>query len=142
MKAKRNVRQFGRNLSPPEITNRGCTGGIEDSDRGKSDFFHRPSPFPAADSKRRLRVTYRPTSARGNGRCHVYLAPEGKGVAGRRQFLQLLSKPVCDSGTAYRDVLNWSESVGKMAVLKPHVVVPGHTLPIQGEEAATTALKD
>ena len=45
-------------------------------------------------------------------------------------------------GTAYRDVLNWSESVAKMAELKPHVVVPGHTMPIQGQEAATTALKD
>ena len=45
-------------------------------------------------------------------------------------------------GTAYRDVLNWSESVAKMAAFQPNYVVPGHTLPIQGQAAATTALAD
>lgn len=44
--------------------------------------------------------------------------------------------------TAYRDVLNWSDSVAKMAKFKPHHVVPGQTMPISGEEAATTALED
>jgi uncharacterized sulfatase len=45
-------------------------------------------------------------------------------------------------GTAYCDVLDWSERVGKMAALNPHVVVPGHTMPIQVQEATATALKD
>jgi uncharacterized sulfatase len=45
-------------------------------------------------------------------------------------------------GTAYRNVLNWSESVGKMAALKPNHVVPGHTMPISGQAAATTALQN
>ncbi|HKL21144.1 MAG TPA: alkyl sulfatase dimerization domain-containing protein, partial [Tichowtungia sp.] len=45
-------------------------------------------------------------------------------------------------GTAYRDVMNWSESVGTMALFQPEALVPGHTMPILGQEAATSALKN
>ena len=45
-------------------------------------------------------------------------------------------------GTAYRNVLNWSESVASMAEFSPRRLVPGHTMPILEEATAAAALKD
>lgn len=45
-------------------------------------------------------------------------------------------------GTAYRDVMRWSESVAKMASLEPRHLVPGHTMPICGQREATSALSN
>ncbi len=45
-------------------------------------------------------------------------------------------------GTAYRNVLDWSESVAKMAEFEPHFLVPGHTMPILGKESASASLND
>ncbi len=45
-------------------------------------------------------------------------------------------------GTAYRNVLNWSESVARMAEFSPRRLVPGHTMPILEEATAVAALKD
>jgi len=39
-------------------------------------------------------------------------------------------------------VLRWSESVAKMAQLRPKYLVPGHTMPISGEENAVAALEN
>lgn len=39
-------------------------------------------------------------------------------------------------------MLNWSESVAKMAEFKPHFLVPGHTMPVRGEETAVAMLSD
>ena len=45
-------------------------------------------------------------------------------------------------GRAYRNVLNWSESVASMTEFSPRRLVPGHTMPILEEATAAAALKD
>ena len=45
-------------------------------------------------------------------------------------------------GTAYRNVLNWANSVADMASFRPEYLVPGHTLPIKGKKGATQALSN
>ena len=37
-------------------------------------------------------------------------------------------------GTAYRDVRHWSNSLDKMIKKNPHFLIPGHTMPLRGEE--------
>lgn len=45
-------------------------------------------------------------------------------------------------GSTHRDVLEWVASLDKMRALRPAFLVPGHTLPISGEEEVARALTD
>ncbi|MCO8121242.1 alkyl/aryl-sulfatase [Stieleria sp. TO1_6] len=144
VKAKRNVRQFGRKLSPSEITNRGVApAGTEDSDRGKG-FLPPTVTVPSSGLKTTIAgvdIEFHIGPGETDDAMFIWL-PKEKVLLVGDNFYSSFPNLYAIRGTAYRDVLNWSESVGKMAALKPHAVVPGHTMPIQGQEAATTALKD
>lgn len=45
-------------------------------------------------------------------------------------------------GTAYRDVMQWTSSLDVMRELRPLVMVPGHTLPVTGEDEIHRRLTD
>ncbi|HYC55821.1 MAG TPA: alkyl sulfatase dimerization domain-containing protein [Candidatus Binatia bacterium] len=45
-------------------------------------------------------------------------------------------------GTAYRDVMQWVESIDAMRALRPAVLVPGHTEPVIGEDEIHRRLTD
>ncbi len=144
VKAKRNVRQFGRNLSSSETTNRGVApAGTEDSDRGKG-FLPPTVTVPSSGLKTTIAgvdIEFHIGPGETDDAMFIWLPKEKVLLAGDN-FYSSFPNLYAIRGTAYRDVLNWSESVGKMAALEPHVVIPGHTMPIQGQEAATTALQD
>ncbi|TWU07414.1 alkyl/aryl-sulfatase [Allorhodopirellula heiligendammensis] len=144
VKAKRNVRQFGRNLSSSEMTNRGVApAGTEDSDRGKG-FLPPTVTVPSSGLKTTIAgvdIEFHIGPGETDDAMFIWL-PKAKVLLAGDNFYSSFPNLYAIRGTAYRDVLNWSESVGKMAALEPHVVIPGHTMPIQGQEAATTALQD
>ncbi|SMP79230.1 uncharacterized sulfatase [Neorhodopirellula lusitana] len=144
VKQKRNIRQFGRNLSSSEIINRGVTpAGTDDGDRGKG-FLPPTVTVPSSGLKTTIagvEIEFHIGPGETDDAMFIWLPKEKVLLAGDN-FYSSFPNLYAIRGTAYRDVLNWSESVGKMAALKPHVVVPGHTMPIQGQEAATTALTD
>ncbi|WP_442510473.1 alkyl sulfatase dimerization domain-containing protein [Novipirellula sp. SH528] len=144
VKQKRNVRQFGRKLSSSEITNRGVApAGTDDGDRGKG-FLPPTVTVPSSGLKTTIagvEIEFHIGPGETDDAMYIWLPKEKVLLAGDN-FYSSFPNLYAIRGTAYRDVLNWSESVGKMAALKPHVVVPGHTMPIQGPEAATMALKD
>lgn len=144
VKQKRNIRQFGRQLSPSEITNRGVApAGTEDSDRGKG-FLPPTVTVPSSGLKTTIAgvdIEFHIGPGETDDAMFIWL-PKEKVLFAGDNFYSSFPNLYAIRGTAYRDVLNWSESVGKMAALKPHVVVPGHTMPIQGEQAATAALTD
>ncbi|MCA9142326.1 MAG: alkyl/aryl-sulfatase [Planctomycetaceae bacterium] len=144
VKARRNVRQFGRNLPPTESTNRGVapTGTI-DHDRGKG-FLPPTVTVPSSGLKATIagvEIEFHIGPGETDDAMFIWL-PKEKVLFAGDNFYSSFPNLYAIRGTAYRDVLSWSESVAKMAELKPHVVVPGHTMPIQGQEAATTALTD
>ncbi|TWU46611.1 alkyl/aryl-sulfatase [Rubripirellula reticaptiva] len=144
VKQKRNIRQFGRNLSSSEIINRGVApAGTDDGDRGKG-FLPPTVTVPSSGLKTTIagvEIEFHIGPGETDDAMFIWLPKEKVLLAGDN-FYSSFPNLYAIRGTAYRDVLNWSESVGKMAALKPHVVVPGHTMPIQGQEAATTALTD
>ena len=144
VKQKRNVRQFGRKLSSSEITNRGVApAGTDDGDRGKG-FLPPTVTVPSSGLKTTIAgvdIEFHIGPGETDDAMFIWLPKEKVLLAGDN-FYSSFPNLYAIRGTAYRDVLNWSESVGKMAALEPQVVVPGHTMPIQGQEAATTALKD
>lgn len=144
IKMKRNIRQFGRKLSETEATNRGVARAHTiDHDRNKG--FLPPT----------VRIVEDGTKVRIAGiELEFYLAP---GETDDALFVWLPNERVLFTGdnfyssfpnlyairgTAYRDVLKWSESVAKMATFEPDYVVPGHTIPILDKAVATIALSD
>lgn len=144
VKKKRGARQFGRSLTAEEVTNRGVApASTIDFDRGKG--FLPPTIFvPKSGLKTTIAgvdVELHPAPGETDDAVFIWL-PKQKVLFAGDNFYSSFPNLYAIRGTAYRDVLNWSNSVAKMAVLKPHVVVPGHTMPIQGQESATTALSD
>ncbi|WP_419581577.1 alkyl sulfatase dimerization domain-containing protein [Stieleria magnilauensis] len=144
IKLARNVRQFGRKLSPAESTNRGVApAGTKDNDRGEG--FLPPTVTVPNDGLKTtiagVEIEIHISPGETDDAMFIWL-PKEKVLFAGDNFYSSFPNLYAIRGTAYRDVLDWSESVGKMAALKPHAVVPGHTMPIKGQQAATTALKD
>lgn len=144
VKTKRNVRQFGRKLSALESTNRGVAPAITaDHDGGQG--FLRPNAS-ATDSGLKTTIAgvdieFHIGPGETNDAMFIWL-PKEKVLFTGDNFYSSFPNLYAIRGTAYRNVLNWSESVAKMAEFKPHSLVPGHTMPIYGEETATAVLKD
>jgi len=144
VKKKRGARQFGRALSPEETTNRGVApAGTIDSDRGKG--FLPPNIFvPEAGLKTSVagvEIELYPAPGETDDAVFIWL-PKEKVLFTGDNFYRSFPNLYAIRGTAYRDVLSWSESVGRMAGFRPHAVVPGHTMPILGEDDCVTALSD
>ncbi|WP_182869247.1 alkyl/aryl-sulfatase [Rhodopirellula sp. JC639] len=144
VKQKRNVRQFGRKLSAAESTNRGVApAGTIDRDRGEG-FLPPTITVPSGGLKTTIagvELEFHLAPGETDDALFVWL-PKEKILFAGDNFYNSFPNLYAIRGTAYRDVLNWSETVAKMAALKPHAVVPGHTMPIRGRQAATTALED
>jgi alkyl sulfatase BDS1-like metallo-beta-lactamase superfamily hydrolase len=144
IKAKRNVRQFGRKLPPHERTNRGVApAGVDDRDGGKG--FLPPSVrvsrsgYKAVIAGVELEFHFGPGET--DDAMFIWLPKEKVLLAGDN-FYSAFPNLYSIRGTAYRNVLNWSDSVARMAAFSPHYLVPGHTMPIREEAAAVAVLED
>ena len=144
IKFKRGVRQFGRKLPTSEKTNRGVAPA-ETLDHDQGQGYLAPTFLVAEDG-------YKVTIAGID--LEFYLAPgetddamfiwmpKEKVLFAGDNFYHAFPNLYAIRGTTYRNVLSWSDSAMKMAKLKPHNLVPGHTMPIKGEENAVHALED
>ncbi len=144
IKQLRNVRQFGRKLSPLESTNRGVapTNTI-DHDAGKG-FLPPTITVPNSGLKTRItgvEIEFHLGPGETDAAMFIWL-PNEKVLFSGDNFYSSFPNLYAIRGTAYRDVLSWSESVAKMAEFEPHALVPGHTMPILGEEIVVAALED
>ena len=144
VKAKRNVRQFGRNLPPEERTNRGVApAGTDDRDGGEG--FLSPTVRVSQDGRKTtiagVDVEFHLAPGETDDAMFIWL-PEEKVLFSGDNFYSAFPNLYAIRGTAYRNVLDWSNSVARMAEFRPHYLVPGHTMPILGEAAAVAALED
>jgi len=144
VKMKRNVRQFGRDLSAVESTNRGVAPAqTADGDGGKG-FLPPNMLIPKEGLKTTIAgvdLEFHIGPGETDDAMFIWL-PEEKVLFAGDNFYSSFPNLYAIRGTAYRDVLKWSESVAKMAEFQPHVLVPGHTMPTQGQQSATAMLKD
>ena len=144
IKAKRGVRQFGRRLLPDEMTNRGVApAGTIDHDRGEG---HLPPTFRLSGDSYKTKIAGVDIEmyigpGETDDALFVWL-PKEKVLFAGDNFYQAFPNLYAIRGTVYRDVLNWSNSVAKMATFEPEYLVPGHTMPIEGKKDATSALDD
>ena len=144
VKARRNVRQFGRNLPPEERTNRGVApAGTDDRDGGEG--FLSPTVRVSQDGRKTtiagVDVEFYLAPGETDDAMFIWL-PEEKVLFSGDNFYSAFPNLYAIRGTAYRNVLDWSNSVARMAEFRPHYLVPGHTMPILGEAAAVAALED
>ncbi len=142
--AIRGVRQFGRDLSGDEVTNRGVApAGTIDFDRAQG---HLPPTFLLSGDSYKTRIAgveieMHSVAGETDDALFVWL-PEQKVLFSGDNFYQSFPNLYAIRGTGYRDVRNWSEGVAKMASFEPDRLVPGHTMPILEAVQATTALRD
>jgi len=144
IKAKRNVRQFGRKLPRIERTNRGLApAGTIDHDRGEGFL---PPTVTISQSGHKaviagVDVEFHLGPGETDDAMFIWLPKEHVLFAGD-SFYSTFPNLYAIRGTAYRNVLNWSVSVARMAEFRPHYLIPGHTMPIRGEAGAVAALSD
>jgi len=144
VKAKRNVRQFGRDLSPLQSTNRGVAPALTADHDGGKGLLPPTVTVPDTGLKKTIagvELEFHIGPGETDDAMFIWL-PEEKVLFAGDNFYSSFPNLYAIRGTAYRDVLKWSESVAKMAEFKPHALVPGHTMPVRGEENSTTALKN
>ncbi|MCB1122567.1 MAG: alkyl/aryl-sulfatase [Verrucomicrobiae bacterium] len=144
IKAKRNVRQFGRKLPPNESTNRGVARAkTYDQDRGAG--FLPPTILISQNGLKTVvagvNLEFHVGPGETDDAMFIWL-PEQKVLFTGDNFYSAFPNLYAIRGTAYRDVLKWSDSVARMAEFRPHYLVPGHTMPIRGEATAVAALED
>ena len=144
VKMRRNFRQFGRNLAAGEIINRGVApANTDDTDGGKG--FVPPTILISKDGHKEtiagVDLEFYLAPGETDDAMFIWL-PGEKVLFSGDNFYHAFPNLYAIRGTAYRDVLKWSQSVARMAEFKPEHLVPGHTLPISGQEAATIPLKD
>ena len=144
IKARRNVRQFGRKLPAQERTNRGVApANTDDSDKGKGFI---PPTIRISQSGHKtmiagVDVEFYLAPGETDDAMFIWL-PKEKVLFAGDNFYSAFPNLYSIRGTAYRDVLKWSDSVARMAAFSPHYLIPGHTMPILEETTAVAALKD
>ena len=142
--AKRGARQFGRKLPPEEMTNRGLApAGTIDHDRGKGFL---PPTVKISQSGHKtmiegVEVEFYLGPGETDDAMFIWL-PKEKVLFAGDNFYSTFPNLYAIRGTAYRDVLKWSDSVARMAEFSPQYLVPGHTMPILEAAAAVAALED
>ncbi|QIZ75665.1 alkyl/aryl-sulfatase [Ferrimonas lipolytica] len=140
----RGIRQFGRKLPLEQATNRGLAPAHTiDHDRGKG---HLPATYKIEGDNYKTTIAGIELEMYGvigetNDALYLWL-PNEKVLFSGDNFYQTFPNLYAIRGTGYRNVLNWADSVAQMATHKPEFVVPGHTMPIKGQQAATGALQD
>jgi uncharacterized sulfatase len=143
-KTARGIRQFGRNLPDKQKTNRGVApANTYDKDRGEG-YLAPTVTVPGGGMMTTIagvKLEFHPAPGETDDAMFIWL-PDEKVLFAGDNFYHSFPNLYAIRGTAYRDVLKWSESVGTMATFQPEAVVPGHTMPILGREAATSALKN
>ncbi len=144
VKGKRNIRQFGRRLPQQERTNRGVApANTDDTDLGKG-FLPPTVRISHSGCKTTIAgvdVEFYLAPGETDDAMFLWL-PEEKVLFTGDNFYSAFPNLYSIRGTAYRDVLKWSDSVARMAEFRPHRLVPGHTMPILEASVAVTALKD
>ena len=140
---KRGARQFGRTLEPDEATNRGLApASTVDHDRGKGFL---PPTVAVTDEIHKMTIAgvdieLHASPGETDDALFVWL-PKEKVLFSGDNFYHAFPNLYAIRGTGYRNVLNWSDSVARMSTFEPDYLVPGHTMPIEGE-SATAALQD
>ena len=140
---KRTVRQFGYQLTDGECITQGI--GIREGHAvgdGVYDFLPPTTLFTAEQEERvidgvRLQLVSAPGET--DDQLFVYLPDEGVLCCGDNYY-GCWPNLYAIRGSQYRDIAAWVNSLERILSYRPKVLLPGHTLPVFGEEEIQTVL--
>jgi alkyl sulfatase BDS1-like metallo-beta-lactamase superfamily hydrolase len=139
---RRGTRQFGRNLTPPDMVNRGIAPGQLPS-RGPGQGFLPPTVQFEGDrwegTIAGVRVQLVAAPGETEDQLYVWL-PDLKVLFSGDNFYNAFPNLYAIRGTPYRDVQEWAASTAAMATLGAEVLIPGHTRPLRGKDTIARTL--
>lgn len=132
---KRNARQFGRNLPPEDIINRGVAPGTTPTDRVGEGYIEPNLTFQDSLIITLAGVDFELFAADGETNDQLFVwCPGLKTLFAGDNYYNSFPNLYAIRGSQYRDVKSWGESVQKMGSFPVEYLVPGHTRPISGKE--------
>lgn len=140
---KRNARQFGRNLPPEDIINRGVAPGSSSTDRVGAGYI-----VPNYTFQNSLKITLAGTdfelyAADGETNDQLFVwCPGEKALFAGDNYYKAFPNLYAIRGSQYRDVKEWGESVQKMSSFPVEYLVPGHTRPLTGKAQVNRSLQN
>ena len=140
---KRNARQFGRNLPPEDIINRGVAPGSTPTDRVGEGYIEPNYTFQDSTKLTLAGVDFELFAANGETNDHLFVwCPGLNTLFSGDNYYNSFPNLYAIRGSQYRDVKSWGESVQKMSTYPVEYLVPGHTRPLSGKENVHHNLKN
>ena len=138
---KRNARQFGRNLPPEEIINRGVAPGSTSTDRVGAGYIEPNLIFQDSliITLAGIDFEFYATDGETNDQLFVW-CPKEKALFAGDNYYNAFPNLYAIRGSQYRDVKTWGESVQKMNSFPVEYLLPGHTRPLIGKELVSRNL--
>lgn len=140
---KRNARQFGRNLPPEDIINRGVAPGSTPTDRVGEGYIEPNYTFQDSIKLTLAGIDFELFAANGETNDQLFVwCPGLNTLFSGDNYYNSFPNLYAIRGSQYRDVKSWGESVQKMSTYPVEYLVPGHTRPLSGKENVHHNLKN
>lgn len=131
---KRSMRQFGSLLPEGEVLNAGIGPFLDSGPSTPVDLLRPTKTFSGERAKLTIEgVNIELYFAPGETPDQIFVwLPDQKLLMPGDNFYRSFPNLYAIRGTAYRDVMDWANSIDKMRALKPEFLVPSHTRPLEG----------
>lgn len=140
---KRSARQFGRNLPPEDIINRGVAPGSTPTDRVGEGYIEPNYTFQDSIKLTLAGIDFEFFAANGETNDQLFVwCPGLNTLFSGDNYYHSFPNLYAIRGSQYRDVKSWGESVQKMSTYPVEYLVPGHTRPLSGKENVHHNLKN
>lgn len=140
---KRNARQFGRNLPPEDIINRGVAPGSTSTDRVGAGYVEPNFTFQDSLIINLAGIDFELYAADGETNDQLFVwCPKEKALFAGDNYYKAFPNLYAIRGSQYRDVKAWGESIQKMNAFPVEYLMPGHTRPLIGKELVSRSLQN
>ncbi len=132
---RRSLRMYGPMLPPEEMVNVGLGPGLEIHEGSKIDIL-RPNKLFDENLKDSIAgIDFELVHAPGETTDQLFVwLPKQRVLLPGDNLYKTFPNLYTIRGTTYREPRLWADSLDKMRALKPAVLVPSHTRPLQGEQ--------
>ena len=140
---QRNIRQFGRDLPPEDIINRGVAPGTTSTDRVGEGYREPNLSFEGSLKISLAGIEFELYAADGETNDQLFVwCPDLQTLFTGDNYYKSFPNLYAIRGSQYRDVKSWGESVKKMSTFPIEYLVPGHTRPLSGQSLIHRSLSD
>jgi alkyl sulfatase BDS1-like metallo-beta-lactamase superfamily hydrolase len=132
---RRSLRMYGPMLPPEEMVNVGLGPGLEMHEGSVVDILRPNKLFDDKLVDRVAGIDFELIHAPGETTDQLFVwLPKQRVLLPGDNLYKTFPNLYTIRGTTYREPRLWADSLDKMRALKPAVLVPSHTRPLQGEQ--------